>query len=1127
MCAKMQEIADFNLQKFENWRRGRYMKNGMYSSYPSFLCLTNYLRCKAGETIEIHISEKDMIVTITQMDQNMKALQMEERRDGGECTMQEQAYCIGVSIYDPSNYKITYADYQQLLQNGFIISLTIRKDYSSDISSTDLSKEGLWRKGMYSVTGKYQNTESAICLYEYKSCRSDCMYTFRTNDTAGYQLMVREVNSAGKVTASFHLSNEDAFQTGSDTKKLAVAFYHPHDWNQNLDKYRKMFQDGLNLSLTDPESANKHRQEDMPLVTLVDSSLQMGKMTEWESGSYGEDGKFCTDTSSLRIYAYYKADADYYKCGCLNDTCRIRVCMYSKSYEYLHMVDVGNGDYWKRAEDAEYFTISLYQYLEGKKVIQSEESLSVLMKYSNDYDLKITPIESLTDLDQERAQAMCEIHKESLENPSNYREGWYYSWGGSYEKKEGSVCTRNLYKVEQKTYIININDSRVRISIQEYDRNGKWIRYQSALTNRSAWTPLANTAMVGITLTSTEWSTGISKLLGYGLIVDLSDCYYESDTRIQAIDEYDLSDYINWRSGEYSSTTGQYGINRYRLCTTSYLRLDKEHRERMVRLPSGYMTMLITEEDEDGKVILNTELQSGQKWTARTNCSYIGLTMNSSKQLQLSDYKNRFARGDKIALDVYKRYQHNTIMHELSAKQFRDTINVGWNVGNSLDSHYGDRGTGPMLGQERIWGNVTITRELIQYIAGLGFKLLRIPVTWYYNTYEDENGKLRVHKEWLERVQDVVDYALENNLYVMLNTHHEQPILYAGTEDSKMQVVLTRARELWQEIATYYQDYDEHLLFEAYNEIDNVARSWNFSLQAAEQMNQMNQVFVDTVRATGGNNSRRLLCVPTLLDGADTRFYDAFVLPKDTVKEKLLVQVHNYSTAFDQDIEPLFSQMETFATRVNAPIIIGEYGTRPSYLPQEYRVSATANYIARAAAHGIRCIYWDDGNHNNYGLVDRREYDNSDHPMLQALLQPKIANTPNKDVYQSMDSYVWMTLNQKTGALQEDRWWGTIVTDHLGEALSIPSGSRYLTVLLETADEAIQCRVHYVHFYNQTGELIKAYNSGQGYLSITYVIPDGATKLRIGINNSYSAIKKERYVEYLNQNKLRLTIGYL
>ena len=465
----------------------------------------------------------------------------------------------------------------------------------------------------------------------------------------------------------------------------------------------------------------------------------------------------------------------------------------------------------------------------------------------------------------------------------------------------------------------------------------------------------------------------------------------------------------------------------------------------------------------------------------------------------------------------------DAIMNHLTAQEFTSLINVGWNLGNSLDSHYGDRTENGALGQETLWGNVTVTEELIDYVADLGFNTIRIPVTWYYNTYNDASG-LHIQQQWLKRVQEVVDCAIENNMYVILNSHHDQPIFYAGTDEASFQQVLSDVEDLWSEIGYYFKDYDNHLIFESFNEIDNVEKSWNFSEIAAEQMNRMNQTFVNTIRSTGGNNTTRLLMVPTLLDGCTDDFLNAFILPKDTIPDRLIIQVHNYSPQFDQDIEPLFTRLEKFATQTGAPVLIGEFGTKASYTPAKYRATAISNYVARAATHGIKCIYWDDGNLNHFGLIDRRDFSCSQHELLQALLSPIPCETPGKHSYHKMSDFLWMTLNQETGELKEDLWWGTIVTK---EAITIPANTDYITLSLITNEDAVGQKIHYVHFYDRNGTLLEAHNDSAGYTAITHTIPNGAYSVRIGINCSNHATSEEQFQQYFTKKQLSLIVGFI
>ena len=189
------------------------------------------------------------------------------------------------------------------------------------------------------------------------------------------------------------------------------------------------------------------------------------------------------------------------------------------------------------------------------------------------------------------------------------------------------------------------------------------------------------------------------------------------------------------------------------------------------------------------------------------------------KNTSYEEYKNIISNYQNFGLQAYNKYHANSKMKQVSASDFVKQMNVGWNLGNSLDSKCvnGTRGLDAYINQELNWGNPYISKDLIDYVAQSGINTIRIPVTWYYNTGIDENGNLVVGSQWLARVQEVVDYAIANNMYVILNSHHDQPVLYAGVSEDKMQTVLKNTENLWRQIADYFKDYDEHLIFEGFN----------------------------------------------------------------------------------------------------------------------------------------------------------------------------------------------------------------------------------------------------------------------------------------------------------------------
>ena len=455
---------------------------------------------------------------------------------------------------------------------------------------------------------------------------------------------------------------------------------------------------------------------------------------------------------------------------------------------------------------------------------------------------------------------------------------------------------------------------------------------------------------------------------------------------------------------------------------------------------------------------------------------------------------------------------------DLTANEFVSQMKTGWNLGNSLDSHYGAPKSGGNLSQETVWGNPKITQEQINLVKAQGFDVIRVPVSWYTHTYRDENGTIHISSEWLERVHEVVDYCINAGFYVIINTHHDGEILHAGVSDKNFDQVKADASSLWSEISAYFSSYDDHLIFESYNEIDNLDKSWNFGKKAASQMNELNQIFVDTVRASGGNNSSRLLMVPTLLDNPRDKFQKAFVLPTDTASGKLIVTVHNYSQTFDQTMDNTFSNIATFSKN------IGEWGTTAKFSPAQYRAIHASNYIARANKFGLKCIYWDNG--SNYAIVDRKNLTvNSE--MISAIMNPTEYVADESYQLSDFDSYLYMTIDQKNGTLKEDKHWGTLMVNADGNGgYPIPSGKTSIYVGLVARENMSDQRIHYLYFFDSNNNITGKINENSGFTEKVTEIPEGTVYARIGINNSYSKTSKKEYKEAVEKGNLCILINF-
>jgi endoglucanase len=329
-------------------------------------------------------------------------------------------------------------------------------------------------------------------------------------------------------------------------------------------------------------------------------------------------------------------------------------------------------------------------------------------------------------------------------------------------------------------------------------------------------------------------------------------------------------------------------------------------------------------------------------------------------------------------------------------------MGIGWNLGNAFDSIITSDSDVHGVDAEMYWGNPKTTPELVKAVKDAGFDTIRIPVT--YINHFDENGI--IEEAWLARVKEVVGYACDNDLYAIINIHHDgqqengwlRPI-YEGEEREEMVNTFTT---LWKQIAEYFEDCGGNVLFAGMNEFHE-GYSWSYPQDYDDITNRLNQAFVDTVRATGGNNAERILICPSYntLTAATPRF----ILPTDTAKDRLMLEVHSYDPwsfggqglgnwGSDNDMAEVESRVNTLKTNFvdqGIPVIMGEYGAVRSENPErfDYIRYVTAGYHK----NGIVPIWWDNGvfgtGEENFGLMDRANAVVFDTEALEAIMSAK------------------------------------------------------------------------------------------------------------------------------------------
>ena len=315
-------------------------------------------------------------------------------------------------------------------------------------------------------------------------------------------------------------------------------------------------------------------------------------------------------------------------------------------------------------------------------------------------------------------------------------------------------------------------------------------------------------------------------------------------------------------------------------------------------------------------------------------------------------------------------------------------MKVGWNLGNTLDAHNGQRVTDPKV-SEIMWGQPVTTPELMQMMKEVGFGAIRVPVTWY--PHMDGNNK--VDAAWMKRVHEIVDYVISTGMYCILNVHHDTGADSDNTkswlkaDETVYNQQKARYEYLWQQIAEEFKDYGERLLFESYNEMLDTYNSWCFASFAApgqynasvatsayNAINSYAQSFVNTVRATGGNNAKRNLIVNTYgaCNGSGTwnsHLQDPLKqmkLPTDITEGHIIFQVHAYPNVVDlssamKEVDQIFRDLNTYLVQKGAPVIIGEWGTSNGndYIERRSNVLSFAKYfVEQAKAYNYAPFFW-------------------------------------------------------------------------------------------------------------------------------------------------------------------------
>ncbi len=399
-------------------------------------------------------------------------------------------------------------------------------------------------------------------------------------------------------------------------------------------------------------------------------------------------------------------------------------------------------------------------------------------------------------------------------------------------------------------------------------------------------------------------------------------------------------------------------------------------------------TVSVTFESKDVPILIFQSWSGGTSW-AHMIPSYTSKGTSYFMFDTISEYYGTdFSKLDSIKImpngsdltvtEVAFTYESDSINvpYKGLAGEIANSINAGWNLGNTLDAHADwivEMTEGKPTDFETAWCNPITTKAMIEDIKSAGFNAVRVPVTW--KQHIDTSGN--VDKAWMDRVQEVVDYVIESDMYCILNVHHDTGEGgWLKATESCVKEQGDKFAYLWTQIAERFKNYESKLLFEGFNEILDNTNNWDYAgKEATKAVNDLNQIFVDAVRSTGAENLARCLVVNTYAANTIAGNLDEFELPIDSAKNSLIVEVHYYHpykyctasypnnrTWLEENgkcgINGMLYNLYEHFTSKGIPVIIGEYGV--SNKENTADRCEYANYlITKAKEYGIKCFWWD------------------------------------------------------------------------------------------------------------------------------------------------------------------------
>ncbi len=350
-----------------------------------------------------------------------------------------------------------------------------------------------------------------------------------------------------------------------------------------------------------------------------------------------------------------------------------------------------------------------------------------------------------------------------------------------------------------------------------------------------------------------------------------------------------------------------------------------------------------------------------------------------------------FAVGAFSACGTEKTKDGHAMSPKLTSVELVNLMGNGTNLGNTMEA-YGraSAGVGAETSvYETAWGQPITTQEIICGLKDAGFDSLRIPVAWT-NAINFESGDYTIGEDYLDRVEEIINYALNEDMYVIINDHWDGGWWgkFGSASEETRKMAMDLYVSMWKQIAERYKDYSDYLIFESANEelgnrlnaLDLAPDSGTLSTDECYVMtNKINQAFVDTVRATGGNNKQRFLLIAGYGTDIEATCDARFVMPTDKVKDKLLISVHYYnpfgycgsaslsswgSERNYTDQNTLLAMMDKF-TQQGYGVVFGEYSValNEDGTVKDNTCDFLTNFLDNCDYYGYCPMFWDCSSH--------------------------------------------------------------------------------------------------------------------------------------------------------------------